>query len=177
MGRHFQVSTFSILSLSFISFVVGDTCSTISNTSNIDVKTALSTEYASEQSDYWSTGCSNLKPSCILYPKSAEEVATILRSIHDNNETFVVKSGGHNPNKHFASIDGGPLISTRKLNEVIYDAASSTVRVGPGNDWENVHEALKDTGVTVVGGRIGGVGVGGYVLGGGLSFLSTQYGT
>ena len=51
-----------------------------------------------------------------------------------------------------------------------------TVRVGPGNDWQDVHKALEDTGVTVVGGRIGEVGVGGYVVGGGLSFLSTQYG-
>ncbi|KAF2192782.1 hypothetical protein K469DRAFT_717376 [Zopfia rhizophila CBS 207.26] len=51
-----------------------------------------------------------------------------------------------------------------------------TVRVGPGIRWEDVHEALKDTGVTAVGGRIGAVGVGGYVLGGGLSFLSTKYG-
>ncbi|KAF1951770.1 hypothetical protein CC80DRAFT_597222 [Byssothecium circinans] len=51
-----------------------------------------------------------------------------------------------------------------------------TVRVGPGNDWEDVHNALKGTNVTVVGGRIGEVGVGGYVVGGGLSFLSAQYG-
>lgn len=51
-----------------------------------------------------------------------------------------------------------------------------TVRVGPGNDWQDIHQALEGTGTTVVGGRIGEVGVGGYVLGGGLSFLSTQYG-
>jgi FAD/FMN-containing dehydrogenase len=39
-----------------------------------------------------------------------------------------------------------------------------------------VHKAFEGTNVTVVGGRIGEVGVGGYVVGGGLSFLSTQYG-
>ncbi|KAF2270975.1 FAD-binding domain-containing protein [Lojkania enalia] len=157
-------------------FVAGDTCSEVSNTSDIDIKLALSIEYFNEQNDYWSTRCGALKPSCILYPSSTEEVAAIVRILNQNNETFVIKSGGHNPNRHFASIDGGPLISTRDLNEVIFDPASMTVRVGPGNQWDEVQEALKDSGVTVVGGRIGEVGVGGYVLGGGLSFLSAKYG-
>ena len=53
------------------------------------------------------------------------------------------------------------MISTRELNEVIYDARSGTVRVGPGNDWDDVIGALDGTGVTVVGGRLGDVGVGG----------------
>jgi FAD/FMN-containing dehydrogenase len=76
----------------------------------------------------------------------------------------------------FASISKGPLISTKELNEVTFHPESMTVTVGPGNDWQDVHKALEGTNVTVVGGRIGEVGVGGYVLGGGLSFLSTQYG-
>lgn len=83
-----------------------------------------------------------------------------------NNETFSVKSGGHNPNQNFSSIDGGPLISTASLNEVILNAEAMTVRVGPGNRWEDVHKVLDGTNVTVVGGRIGNVGVGGYILGG-----------
>lgn len=90
-------------------------------------------------------------------------MAAIVRVLNSNNDTFVVKSGGHNPNKGFASIQGGPLISTKELNEVIFDPASMTVRVGPGNDWEDVSAALQGTGVTIVGGRIGDVGVGGWV--------------
>ncbi len=117
-----------------------------------------------------------MKPKCILYPKSTEEMANIVTILNNNNETFAVKSGGHNPNKGWASIAGGPLISTKDLNEVTFDRASMTVKVGPGNDWEDIHEKLQNDNVTVVGGRIGEVGVGGYVVGGGLSFLSTQYG-
>jgi FAD/FMN-containing dehydrogenase len=155
--------------------VVGDTCATVEGTTAIDIEYRFALEYTSEQLNYWSTGCGALKPSCQLYPTTANEVAAIVKILNGNNETFVTKSGGHNPNKNFASIDGGPLISTKKLNEVTFDAASMTVRVGPGNDWQDIHEALEGTGVTVVGGRIGDVGVGGYVVGGGLSFLSTQY--
>ena len=107
------------------------------------------------------TACGNLKPSCQLYPKTADEVAAIVRILNANNETFAVKSGGHNPNQGFSSVDGGPLISTKELNEVIYDSGNGVVHVGPGNDWQDVIEKLDGTGVTVVGGRIGDVGVGG----------------
>ncbi|KAF2691945.1 FAD-binding domain-containing protein [Lentithecium fluviatile CBS 122367] len=154
---------------------VADTCETVAGTTAIEIKYSPAAEYTQEQLNYWSTGCGALKPSCQLYPTTAAEVAAIVTILNSNNDSFVTKSGGHNANRGFASIEGGPLISTKKLNEVTFDAASMTVRVGPGNDWQDVHEALQDTGVTVVGGRIGEVGVGGYVVGGGLSFLSTQY--
>lgn len=52
------------------------------------------------------------------------------------------------------------------FKEVTYDPASGTVRIGPGQRWEDVMGALDGTGVTVVGGRIGEVGVGGLLLGG-----------
>jgi len=89
-----------------------------------------------------------------------------MKTLQGNNETFAVKSGGHNPNKNFASVKDGPLISTASLNEVLFDNVAQTVRVGPGNRWEDVIDALEGTGMTVVGGRIGEVGVGGYVVGG-----------
>jgi FAD/FMN-containing dehydrogenase len=162
--------------LSLLRPVSANTCSQIGALNVSEVKLSQSSEYSDEQNNYWSMGCSALKPSCILYPTSASEVATIIQILNDNNETFALKSGGHNPNEGFSSIQSGPLISTKQLNEVTFDPASMTVRVGPGNDWEDVHKALEGTNVTVVGGRIGEVGVGGYVVGGGLSFLSTQYG-
>lgn len=58
------------------------------------------------------------------------------------------------------------LISTLDLNQVTFDEQTNTVSVGPGNKWEDVMGVLDGTGVTVVGGRIGNVGVGGYLLGG-----------
>ncbi|KAE9582718.1 putative FAD-linked oxidoreductase [Colletotrichum fructicola] len=152
------------------------TCSQVSTGTSIQKFQGLDIGYTSEQLNYWSTACGNLKPGCILVPTSAEEVSAIVKVLGTNNETFAVKSGGHNPNNYYASVKDGPLISTKGLKEVIYDKAGNTVSVGPGNKWEDVHAALDGTGVTVVGGRIGNVGVGGYLLGGGLSFLSTQYG-
>ncbi|KAJ8107360.1 hypothetical protein ONZ43_g6756 [Nemania bipapillata] len=152
------------------------TCALVGAETSIDLYTNPQIDYTSEQSEYWSTSCGDLKPSCILMPTTTEEVAAIVSILAANNETFAVKSGGHNPNNHFASIDGGPLISTKNLNQVILDPVTETVRVGPGNRWDEVSAALDGSGYTAVGGRIGNVGVGGYLLGGGLSFMSTEYG-
>jgi FAD/FMN-containing dehydrogenase len=49
---------------------------------------------------------------------------------------------------------------------VTYDTTTGTARVGGGNRWSAVLEALQPYNVTVVGGRIGHVGVGGYLVGG-----------
>ena len=192
-------SYFALCACTLFSYLVhsvaANTCSQAA-TLGINVQSFLSIEYITEENNYWSTGCGALKPSCILFPKTTNEVAAIVKILNDNNETFAIKSGGHNPNKGFASIQNAPLISTKYLNEgiillkvcarlkltlcshaaVIFDSASMTVRVGPGNNWQSVQKVLDNTGVTVVGGRIGDVGVGGYVVGGGLSFLSPQYG-
>jgi hypothetical protein len=43
--------------------------------------------------------------------------------------------------------------------------------------WDDVYAALEPHGVIVVGGRVTGVGVGGFTLGGGYSWLSNQYGS
>jgi FAD/FMN-containing dehydrogenase len=113
-----------------------------------------SVDYNYDQIHYWSTSCSNLEPPCIFSPTSAQEIAAIITVLHQNNETFAIKSGGRSPDQYFAGVSGGPLISTRKMNEVTNDSSSSTVRIGPGNRWEDVRNALSDTSVIVVGGRL-----------------------
>jgi FAD/FMN-containing dehydrogenase len=54
-----------------------------------------------------------------------------------------------------------------RFNQVIVNRAASTVEVGAGLIWDNVYEELDGTGLNVVGGRVSGVGVAGFTLGGG----------
>ncbi|KAF2840459.1 FAD binding domain-containing protein [Patellaria atrata CBS 101060] len=173
--RQFQLIVL-LLSSFFTVPVFSDTCSTLAKIPGSDVFYPLALSYKVDQTQYWSRQCSAQKPKCIIFPDSAREVAAIVKSLALYNESFAIKSGGHSPNVGFSSITGGPLISLKKLNQVTYNSATQTVKIGPGNRWENVSDALYGTGVTVVGGRIGNVGVGGYMLGGGLGFLSSQYG-
>ncbi|KAE9393030.1 FAD-binding domain-containing protein, partial [Gymnopus androsaceus JB14] len=47
---------------------------------------------------------------------------------------------------------------------------------GAGSRWRDVYAVLKPENLTTVGGRVGDVGVGGFLLGGGIGFLSTEHG-
>ncbi|TPX06688.1 uncharacterized protein E0L32_002184 [Thyridium curvatum] len=178
MAHHRRTVFFICLIWAFlIHAVISDVCSTLANLTTIDMSYPLSLSYATEQSTYWSTSCSLLKPSCIILPQTTEEVITVVSALRAHKEPFAIKSGGHNPNNNFASVDGGPLISTKNLNrKILLDPKSRTARVGPGNRWDDVAKALDGTGLSAVGGRIGDVGVGGFLLGGGLSFMSTEHG-
>ncbi|KAH8923996.1 FAD binding domain-containing protein [Atractiella rhizophila] len=151
------------------------TCEYFSGNNQVDVDYFLSLDYQTDLV-YWNAGCAALKPACILFPKNADEVSLVVKQLRQTNETFAIKSGGHSPNKGFSSNDGGVLVSLTKLNEITLGDDGKTVRVGPGNRWQDIHKKLEGTGKTVIGGRIGHVGVGGYIVGGGLSFMSSEYG-
>jgi FAD/FMN-containing dehydrogenase len=150
-----------------------DTCSSAAAL-GINVSFPLEVNYIDEQSKYWSTSCQALLPSCIIFPKAASEVATVVKILNNNTEPFAVKSGGHNPNNYFSSVSGGPVISTASLDQATLDPATGVVDVGPGNRLDEIAAKLQGSGWTFVGGRIGNTGVGGLVLGGGLSYMSTQ---
>ena len=79
-----------------------------------------------------------------------------------------VKGGGHASNPGFSSTTG-VHISMYRFSEVTYDAASQTAVIGAGLIWDDVYAALEPHGVNVVGGRVTGVGVAGFTLGGGVS--------
>jgi FAD/FMN-containing dehydrogenase len=84
-----------------------------------------------------------------------------------------VKGGGHITNPGFSSTSGVEIAMTR-FNEIKVNSTCGTVEVGAGLTWDKVYEVLQPTGVSVVGGRILGVGVSGLTLGGGESLSSTE---
>lgn len=57
-------------------------------------------------------------------------------------------------------------IDLKLLKEVELLEGGDVTRVGTGNRWNDVYAKLEPLGKTVVGGRNGDVGVGGFLLGG-----------
>lgn len=88
---------------------------------------------------------------------------------------FAIKGGGHSLNPGFSSTKG-IHISMSRFNHVIYHEKNGTVDIGSGLIWDDVFKQLEPYNISVVGGRISGVGVGGLLLGGGYSWKSNQYG-
>lgn len=77
-----------------------------------------------------------------------------------------MKSGGHAAFAGASSTQGGILVNLAPLNQVSLSADRTTTSIGPGNTWGDVYKVLDPLGVSVVGGREAGVGVGGLLLGG-----------
>ena len=64
-----------------------------------------------------------------------------------------------------------------KFDQVEYNSSTETVDVGAGCLWDHVYIELEKYERCVVGGaRMGGVGVAGYLLGGGYSIKTNQFG-
>ena len=89
-----------------------------------------------------------------------------LQILGKSRTPFGVKSGGHATNPGFSSTPG-VQISLSRFNTFKVNTEAQTVELGPSLTWDDVYERLDPYGVSVIGGRIPGVGVGGLTLGGG----------
>ncbi|KAG8738990.1 hypothetical protein FRC11_000996, partial [Ceratobasidium sp. 423] len=130
---------------------------------------------------HWASSSSQ-DSACVVEPANAQDVSTILQIVANTSTPFGIRSGGHATNAGFSSTPG-VQITLFKLSGVTYneaplaaDGSVGTVEFGSGLVWDTVYAALEPYGVNVVGGRVTGVGVGGFTLGGGYSWLSNQYG-
>ncbi|KAF8273424.1 hypothetical protein EI94DRAFT_1795193 [Lactarius quietus] len=132
-----------------------------------------STQYVSDNFHYALS--SSQVSACSVEPGTAGDVSIILSILGSTRTPFAVKGGGHSTNPGFSSTSGVEIAMTR-FNETKFNSEDGTVEVGPGLTWDQVYTALNSTGVNVVGGRVPGIGVGGLTLGGGYSYLSSQYG-
>ncbi|KAI0066966.1 FAD-binding domain-containing protein [Artomyces pyxidatus] len=115
--------------------------------------------------------------TCSIEPQSVSDLSTILQIV--GNETirapFAIKGGGHAFNNGFSSTLG-VQVSMVNFKAVEYDSTEDTAKIGAGLTWDEVYRALEPFRVKVVGGRIPGVGVAGYTLGGGYSWFTDQFG-
>ena len=132
--------------------------------------------YNLAEANYWSQQQAEIEPYCVYQPESSVGVAVALLLSRLTQCPFAVKSGGHAAFANASNIEGGITISLIKLNEVELDANKSIARVGPGNVWLDVYNALEPHNVTAIGGRVSAIGVGGLTLGGGISFFSGRHG-
>ncbi|PBK61219.1 FAD-binding domain-containing protein [Armillaria solidipes] len=152
-----------------------NTCQSIADevSSATDVYYPGSSSYVADNEHYATS--SSQASICSVEPGSAEDVGIILSILGKTKTSFGIKGGGHATNQGFSSTIGVQIAMTR-FNEVTYDSTTQTAVIGAGNIWDDVYEILNAQGVNVLGGRVSGVGVAGFTLGGGYSYLSNQYG-
>ena len=112
----------------------------------------------------------NLQPACVVKPKNAQQVSQAVSILSSRAKDkggckFTIRSGGHSP-WGSSNIDGGVTIDLGNLSDVALNEDRTVASIGSGNRWFKVYSTLEQYGVTVVGGRVSSVGVGGLLTGG-----------
>jgi FAD/FMN-containing dehydrogenase len=105
------------------------------------------------------------EPACIVSPNTTQGLQHVVSYLVNQSLPFAVRSGGHTTSPGAANINGGVLIALSNFRVVEYDAKNSVARIGTGLRWAEVYPELDPHNITVVGARVLGVGVGGFMLG------------
>ena len=113
------------------------------------------------------------QPDLAFGALDAEDVSAAIRWAAERGVPVSVQSTGHGATN---AIEGGLLISTRRMLELSIDPLEKTARVGAGVRWKAVVELAGTFGLMGLCGSTTDVGVVGYTLGGGLPILGRKYG-
>ncbi|PFH48227.1 hypothetical protein AMATHDRAFT_65924 [Amanita thiersii Skay4041] len=127
-----------------------------------------------KDNEHWASSSAQFS-TCSVEPGTTEDLGKILRIVGKTRTPFGVKSGGHSTNPKFSSTEG-VQIALFRFSEVTYDSQTKTAVIGSGLVFDDVYAQLEPYGVSVLGGRVTGIGVGGFLLGGGYSWQTNQYG-
>ncbi|KIW90104.1 uncharacterized protein Z519_09535 [Cladophialophora bantiana CBS 173.52] len=132
--------------------------------------------YLASQQSYWSEILKEIAPRCFFQPRSAAEVARAVSLCVKAQCPFGVRSGGHAHVSGASCVPDGVQIDLLRLNTITIDRNNNTARVGAGNTWRRIYGELEGQGYIAVGGRSADVGVGGFLVGGGISFYAAEHG-
>jgi FAD/FMN-containing dehydrogenase len=113
------------------------------------------------------------RPDVVLGAADAQDVAAGVKWAAERRLPVSVQSTGHGAD---SAVDGGLLITTRRLQDVQIDPVERTARVGAGVKWRTVLEASVPHGLIGLHGSSTDVGVVGYTVGGGLPVLGRAHG-
>ncbi|KAH8195865.1 hypothetical protein TruAng_009967 [Truncatella angustata] len=138
-------------------------------------------EYGETIKSYWSGTVQALEPWCIVKPVSTEEVSRAVAALSGvspaGNWDVALRSGGHSswPSNNVAR---GVTIDLSYINATVFreEEGGGIASIGTGARWASVFAEVERYGRSVTGGREGNVGVGGLLLGGGVSFYSGKRG-
>jgi FAD/FMN-containing dehydrogenase len=115
------------------------------------------------------------QPAAVALPESARDVGAIVRWARERGLRIAPQGTGHNAHA-LGSLAHTVLLKTERMRAVAIDARAQRARVEAGVLWAEVTEAAAEHGLAALAGSSPDVGVVGYTLGGGVSWLSRRYG-
>jgi FAD binding domain/Berberine and berberine like len=115
------------------------------------------------------------RPAVVAWPRSADDVVAVVRFASERGLRIAFNAGGHNA----GTIDWGPetlLLRTTRMSGIEIDPTGRRARVEAGVLARPLAQAAGEHGLAYLAGTSPDVGVVGYALGGGISWLVRRYG-
>src|SRR3712207_5126974 len=117
----------------------------------------------------------DLRPALVALPETADDVAEIVRFASDHGLRVAPQSTGHNAYP-LEGAAGTVLLKTSRMRGVQIDAERRVARVQAGTWMIDVVEAAAPHGLMPLMGSSPDVGVVGFTLGAGVSWMARRYG-
>ncbi len=115
------------------------------------------------------------RPEAVVFAESADDIAKTVRFAADNELKVTGQGTGHGA-AALAPLEGSVLIKTERMRGIEVDPEAQTARVEAGVLVAELSSAAGAHGLSSMPGSSPDVGVTGYTLGGGLSWLGRRYG-
>ncbi|WP_437308157.1 FAD-binding oxidoreductase [Sorangium sp. So ce388] len=118
-----------------------------------------------------------LQPGVVVLAATTRDVVCALRFAKEHDAKFTVRSGGHSAAGYCLN-EGGVVLDMTGMRGKTFNARNGTLHAQIGNTWSDLYVYLTNTGTGLipVGGGCPTVGIPGFMLGGGVSFVSRSYG-
>ena len=115
------------------------------------------------------------QPAAVAFPESGRDVSAIVRWARERGLRVAPQGTGHSAIP-LGSLAHTVLLKTERMRGVSIDVRKRRARVDAGVLWAEVTDAAADYGLAALAGSSPDVGVVGYTLGGGVSWLGRRYG-
>ena len=115
------------------------------------------------------------RPAAVVYPESADDVVATVRFAAERGVRIAFNAGGHNAGPIDWSRDT-LLLKTERMDAIEIDVEARRARVGAGVLSQPLAVAAGAHGLAYLAGTSPNVGVLGYALGGGLSWMIRTFG-
>jgi hypothetical protein len=130
-----------------------------------------------DQSLVIDNGRIDLRPGVVAMCVNTQDVITAYEFAIEHDMPFTVRGGGHSAAGYCLN-QGGMVIDLTSMTAKRLDADRQVCWAQTGNRWHDLYIYLQSTGTGFIpiGGGCPTVGIPGFMLGGGLSFVSRSYG-
>ncbi|MGK7221847.1 FAD-binding oxidoreductase [Kocuria flava] len=113
------------------------------------------------------------RPDLVVGADDTGDVITAVQWAAAHDEPVGVQATGHGAD---LPMEGGLLLTTRRMQELVVDPVRRCARIGAGVRWRSVIDAIAPHGLGVLNGSSTHAGAVGYTLGGGLPVLGRVFG-